>query len=283
MPTQASRNNGYDITPTTQGMRLFLNGFPKSGLHLLALMIAPIAKPIDKEDVWKNIWAGMFTGNGWSNEPGNMDAMLFKTSRLSDGHYLLSHCGYDDSVERFLWYSGIAHIFIYRDPRDIAVSQIYHIFNENDTFSHPDKIYYMKMGLEKALEAVISGTDRFPGVMDRWQHYAQWLNVPWVMSVRFEDIRQNPRATAANILNYVLNRVPLMLGNRVEIEPASLDDAVNTMVETARQTEYSATFRRGVVGEWQELFSERHVELFKQSDKDNWLERLGYRWDYGLG
>lgn len=139
------------------------------------------------------------------------------------------------------------------------------------------------MGLEKALEAVISGTDRFPGVMDRWQHYAQWLNVPWVMSVKFEDAIQKTHATAANILNYVLNRVPLMLGNRVEIEPSSLSDAVNTMVETAGQTELSATFRRGLVGEWQELFSERHVELFKQSDKDGWLERLGYRWDYGLG
>jgi len=36
------------------------------------------------------------------------------------------------------------------------------------------------------------------------------------------------------------------------------------------------SFRRGVSGEWREVFTDEHKELFKQYDNDNWLVRLGY-------
>ena len=262
--------------------RIFVNGFPKSGTHLLCLMINPIARPVPGEGMWRLPWSGNFMGNAWTEEEGRIEHAAFRLARVRAGYFIRGHMGYSEDMERFMYLLGIAHLFIYRDFRDVAVSQTFHIFNEDDNrFAHPDKKLYTDMGFDDALKAVITGVGRFSGVMDRWRHYAPWLDIDWVHSVSFEDIMANPHGETEDILRYAVNRIATIFGKEAQFDPVGLEIIVDQMVATSERRELSPTFRKGKVGSWRDHFTEEHKELFKQSDKDNWLVRLGYESDGG--
>lgn len=256
----------------------YLNGFPKSGLHLLALILRPMARPMVEEGPWDKPWAGTFANNSWTNEWVPLEKLLYKVSRLQDAHYFKAHTGYKEEVERFLWYSGISHIFVYRDLRDVAVSQSYHVVAGDDTrFSHPNKDLYRSLDShEEVLKAVIAGIDKYPGVFDRWEQYAGWLDVNWVRKVRFEDLRNKPHETVRGLVLYGLGRVAPLFNYKIAVNGDVFDLLIDAMVAEAGDTDRSITFRKGTIGQWREEFTPEIVDLFKEHDKNNWLVRLGY-------
>ena len=268
------KTDGFSITPTKHGIKLMLNGFPKSGLHLLGLMCTAFVSGIQDEMI-QTLWSGI--NGAWSLEPLDLNDRLFKFSRLGDGQFVFSHSVHNAKLVEFLWYSGVGIVFIYRDPRDIVVSQTHHILSDDDTFVHPGKELYRNLGgFDEVLSAVITGIDKYPGVMERWEFYREWLNVPWVLSVRFEDIRTDPVHWSKEIFSYSLNRVAMMFGKRVEIEPASLEKVAQTMIEHGNRTDLSSTFRKGRTGDWRDTFTSHHIDLFKQSDRQDRLAELKY-------
>jgi len=51
------------------------------------------------------------------------------------------------------------------------------------------------------------------------------------------------------------------------------------MAEASRDVKHSPTFRKGTTGQWRSEFSEEHVRLFKETDKNGELVRLGFAKD----
>lgn len=172
-------------------------------------------------------------------------------------------------------------LFIYRDPRDVAVSQTYHIENSNDEkHCHPNKQLFMDMGShEERLKAVIRGINQFKGVMERWELYAPWLNVDWVLPIKYEEMRENPKGVAENVISYVIERTvdntdgfpPIMVGDNIIEAIIQAEKAIGT-------TRWSTSYRKGIVGGWQEEFTPEHKKIFKETSGD-WLEKLGYEED----
>ncbi len=121
---------------------------------------------------------------------------------------------------------------------------------------------------------MIVGLDQYAGVVDRWRLFAPWLGVDWVYKFRFEDARRDPRATAYGLVRYGLYRLGEIF--EVQFDDPEADALVDLMVESAQNPANSGTFRAGRIGDWREEFSEEHKRLFKQADKENWLQRLGY-------
>ena len=266
----------YTIIPSKHGVKLMLNGFPKSGLHLLALMCGAFLRAMEDEMI-NTIWSGI--NGAWDLTPLDLNDRLYKLSRLGDGELIFSHSVYNKKLADFLWYCGTGVVFIYRDPRDVAVSQTFHVLSDDDALSHPDKQLYRDLGsFDAALEAVIVGIGKYPGVMARWEHYHGWLDVPWVLPVRFEDLRIESVEWAERIFSYALNRLAMMFHRTVEVEPESLRAVAEKMVELGNMTDKSSTFRAGRIGDWRSTFTERHVQLFKESDTGGWVEKLGYKW-----
>ena len=259
----------------------YLNGFPKSGLHLATLMMRPVAKPLADEGLFNRPWAGTFQDNSWTARWVPPEKVLYKISRLTDGHFLKGHCAYVPAVERFLWYAGISHVFIYRDLRDVAVSQSYHVISEeDDRMSHPDKALYRAMDShEDVLKAVVGGYRQYPGVLDRWATYVEWMNVGWTLRVRFEDLRERPYEAAARILRYGLGRVAPIFECQLKVVQEVFDLCVEAMVQAGADTAKSPTFRKGTVGQWREEFTPEIKALFKDCDRENWLVKLGYERD----
>jgi hypothetical protein len=123
---------------------------------------------------------------------------------------------------------------------------------------------------------VIGGLGRFPALIHRWEYFAQWLQVPWVCSIRYEDVLEKPQACAERIFRQAMERSARTFDRRVSFEPLGLETLTRVMASATRQHDRSPTFRKGVAGAWRELFTAEQVALWKALDSEHWLERLGY-------
>jgi hypothetical protein len=254
----------------------YLMGFPKSGTHLLESLMRPFVHRMPPTQLHPRQWVGTFEDNSWSDKWNDLQRTMYDFGQLRPGHYFLGHCGYREDLERFLYNLGIAFVMIYRDLRDVAVSQLHHCIDDNDVWTHPDKELYRAMSYDDALAAVITGVGKFTGLLDRWELYAPWLKVDWVLNVKYEDILADPGGEAKNIVEYGLARLAGIWDWKLHAPGPGLADLTHEMAKMSRDTDKSPTFRRGVSGGWRDVFKPRHCELFKQYDRNNWLVRLGY-------
>lgn len=272
------------MTPVTADVvrpRYVVSALPKSGLHLFVGMIQAICEPMPGHFLHHNgPWWGTFDGHSFTSQWGDIERQLRLASFLQPGKFFRGHVGYLPEVERFLFHMGVAHVFIYRDLRDVAVSQTFHVRStEDDRFIHPAKQFYQSMSFDDALSAVIAGAGPYTGVMERWEFYAPWLDVEWVHKVRFEDALADREAVARDILDYGLRRTLGGFDADLKVDRDNYTEAIKAMVEASQNTGASVTFRTGKVGGWREHFTEEHKRLFKESDASGWLVTLGYEQD----
>jgi len=258
----------------------YLNGFPKAGTHLLVSMMKAHARPMPPVQMHPKEWIGTFDHHSWTNEWCDMTRLMYDFGHLLPGYYFKGHCGWTEELETHLLNLGIAMVFIYRDLRDVAVSQTFHILTEDKSgWRHDNKEAYRELGFDGALEAVIVGKQIgdvwYPGVIERWEHYAPWLDVGWVESISFQEARLDPEQVAARLIRYGLGRLARIYGMELMEPGEAFQDAVNEMAESSRDTDNSNTFRKGQVGGWREHLTEGHKRLFKDGD-NGWLVRLGF-------
>ena len=134
---------GQDVTP-----KYLVNGCPKHGLHLLAMMVEGAVNPAPDSLFTDRNWVGTFMDHSFSLQWNNMDRWFFIMSRLQQGQYYRGHVGYRQDVSEFMRLARVGHVFIYRDLRDVAVSQAYHVLNRTpNRFNHPqDKSTHHRAG-----------------------------------------------------------------------------------------------------------------------------------------
>ena len=260
----------------TVDYRIFINGFPKSGTHLMEQYIRPICPPMKAEKPW----AGSFAGNSWT-EVWIEDFRLFRQiGWIGDGTYAKGHMAHRKDIEMFFWGIGASVLFIYRDPRDVAVSQTHHILGNGQ---HPEREPYQKAaeegGFREALKMVIRGyqgqernvttgkRNFYSGVMRRWRHYAPWLAVPWAMQIKFEDAINRREEVANALVNLVVTRAALHRGYTATIPDEVRVKHVERMVAHTYETQFSPTFRQGTDNQYLEHFDDEIKALWKKHDK----------------
>ena len=247
--------------------RLYLNGFPKSGLHLAELMVGSIFQQAFPD--WN--WYGT---NAWNTEPKNLDKSA-KLAIIQPGSYLKGHSGYSEDIKNMLIGLQIGMVFIYRDLRDVAVSQTYHILSDRESLMHPAREYYAK-DFNTVLKQVISGINEYDGLLSRWKIFSPWMDKFWVLPVRYDEMLKRPEKAAGRFFDY-FHRLAVTFAGKEEIK---IDKDVKTrtvkrMVGKMRQRQ-SITFRKGKTGEWRYEFKKEHADLFKEHDTDNVLLKLGF-------
>ena len=162
--------------------------------------------------------------------------------------------------------------FIYRDPRDMLVSQVFFATDMHE--EHGMHEYYNSLpDFGERLKVAIAGIDRdqlhMVSVKQRYDAVFQWLQQENVMCIRFEDLINNRDAT----LNIMLDEVE---STGYEIS-APREKALSVLVD-AIQPRKSHTFRSGKTGGWREHFTDEHKKVFKDVAGDL-LVRLGYEKD----
>jgi len=172
----------------------------------------------------------------------------------------------------FLTSSGRVNFFIYRDPRDMLVSQVFFATDMHEEHGMHD-FYNSLPDFGERLKVAITGVDRdglkMVSVQQRYEGVFAWLATPGVMCLRFEDLVNNRDATLLSMLDEVEKT-----GYKI---PTPRAKAISILVE-AIQPRKSHTFRSGKTGGWREFFTEEHKKLFKDVAGDLAV-RLGYERD----
>ena len=244
---------------------IFGNSKPKSGSHLLLQILNGFTqlipyKYVDAEPVRTS------TKEGRRKSQAEISAELENVPRG------VIRWGYVDASPEnasFLTQSGRVNYFIYRDPRDLLVSQVFFATDMHEEHGMHD--YYTSLpDFGERLNVAITGIDRdglyMVDVKERYAGVFEWLKTPGVMCIRFEDLINNREGTLSAMLAEVEKT-----GYNI---PMPREKALSVLVE-AIQPRKSHTFRSGKTGSWREFFSEEHKKLFKDVAGDL-VVRLGY-------
>ena len=164
---------------------------------------------------------------------------------------------------------GRVNYFIYRDPRDMLVSQVFFATDMHE--EHGMHAFYNSLpDFGERLKVAITGVDRdglkMVSVKQRYEGVFEWLEQPQVMCIRFEDLINKRDATLTAMLDEVEKT-----GYQI---PTPREKAIAILIE-AIQPKKSHTFRSGKTGGWKEYFAEEHKTLFKEVAGDL-LVKLGY-------
>jgi hypothetical protein len=244
---------------------IFGNAKPKSGSHLLLQVldgftrILPLAY-VDAEPVRS------ITKDGQRRSSAEI---------LEDLHRLASGVigwGYLDPTPEnieFLCRPNRVNYFIYRDPRDVLVSQVY--FATDMYEDHGMHAYYKSLpDFSARLKVAITGIEReglkMVSVRERYEAVLGWLQIKSVLCLRYEDFLERTEATLGAMLDAVESAGYAVPTPRVE---------ALRLLQEAIQPGKSRTFRSGKAGGWREHFSDEHKRLFLDVAGDL-LVRLGY-------
>ena len=244
---------------------IFGNSKPKSGSHLLLQILNGFTqimpyKYVDADPI------RTITKNGRRR---TADEVLTDLKRTPSG---IISWGYLEATKEnasFLTEAGRVNYFIYRDPRDLLVSQVFFATDMHEEHGMHD--YYKSLpDIGARLKVAITGIEqdglRMVSVKQRYEGVFQWLEQKNVMCMRFEDLINDRDET----LNAMLDDVE-KTGYKI---PTPREKAIEILVE-AIQPKKSHTFRAGKTGGWKTYFTDEHKKLFKDIAGDL-VVRLGY-------
>lgn len=244
---------------------IFGNSKPKSGSHLLLQILNGFTKIMP----YRYVDADPIRTIEKEGRRKAKEEILDELKRVPTG---VIGWGYLEATEEnasFLTAAGRVNYFIYRDPRDMLVSQVF--FATDMHGEHGMHAYYNSLpDVAARLKVAITGIDRdglyMVNVRQRYEGVFQWLEQKNVMCICFEDLISNRDDT----LNAMLDEVE-KTGYEI---PTSREKALSVLAK-AIQPKKSHTFRSGKTGGWKEHFTVGHRELFKDVAGDL-LVRLGY-------
>ena len=244
---------------------VFGNSKPKSGSHLLLQVLNGFTQIMPYRYVAADP-IRTITREGRRRQPKELLADL---RHLPSGVIGWGYVEASSENTAFMCQPGRVNYFIYRDPRDMLVSQVFFATDMNE--EHGMHAYYNSLpDFNERLKVAITGIDRdglhMVSVKQRYEGVFQWLEQQQVMCIRFEDMIDNRNAT----LNAMLEQVE-KTGYKI---PTPRQEAISLLVE-AIQPRKSHTFRSGKTGAWREHFTVEHRKLFKEVAGDL-LVRLGY-------
>ena len=244
---------------------IFGNSKPKSGSHLLLQILNGFTQIMP----YRYVDADPIRTIKYEGGRRTADEILADLKRVPQG---VIGWGYVDATKEnasFLTAAGRVNYFIYRDPRDMLVSQVF--FATDMHGEHGMHDYYNSLpDVASRLKVAITGIEKdglkMVGVKQRYEGVFAWLNQKNVMCIRFEELINNRDATLSAMLDEVEKT-----GYKI---PTLREKALAVLVE-AIQPKKSHTFRSGKTGGWKEHFAEEHKKLFKDVAGDL-LIKLGY-------
>jgi len=241
------------------------NSFPKSGTHLLF----QIADGLPNATNFGLFLASM-TSSFRFRERSPEDATKI-IRRFVPGEIVRGHLFYNLQYAADLAEKNVVHYFVYRDPRDVVVSEAHYLREMNRW--HRLAPYFRKLlSMDEAIMLSITGLDppipgiEYPNIAARFARYAGWLERNDCLSIRFEDLASDARTVS---IRRMVEFYAAHCRGGLDIEAC-----VRSM--TARiSPERSHTFRSGKKAGWQKEFNAEHRRVFDQLAGDL-LIHLGY-------
>lgn len=256
------------------GPKVFVNTVPKAGSHLLTQLLARIP------GLW---FSGLhITGREFQADVampgdgrGELDLNAFRRSigRVRRGQYLTAHVGSSPGVLEMTSEQGFRRLLLIRDPRDICVSHAHHVSITPSRPHHQRFAHQMSSFDERLMASIVGlaplGSDvGLPSIGERLDRYRGWLEDPATYVIRFEDLVGPSGGGSASAQRAAVRGLLRHCGH----------EASDPLVERLTNSGHgrpTATFRRGVIGDWQNYFNEDHRSAFSGVASGQ-LEAFGY-------
>ncbi len=251
------------------GPRVFANGFPKAGTHLIATLLRALPQMM---------FSGVHRAAGDYYGPGGLEDLDWPALRrtlqsVNRGQYMTGHFPAVDGLGQLLSDLEYSSLLVLRDPRDVVVSAQRYVCGLRSHDLHRRFSQQLRTS-DDQLMAMILGfeADEFgrglPSIGVRLDSYLGWFDDHRTLIVRFEDMvgtagGGDERAQVASVAEIARH-----VGR--ELSSGRADELAHRVWSPR-----SSTFHSGQIGGWQEVFSDAHREAFKRVACDQ-LIRLGY-------
>ncbi|TWU28089.1 sulfotransferase domain-containing protein [Bythopirellula polymerisocia] len=246
---------------------VFANSFPKSGTHLLDQIVEAFPG-------MRNFgsFLSSMTSSFQFRERTRQSTLNFISSTIA-GELTRAHLFFSEEYAAALAKRNVIHFFIYRDPRDVVISEAHYLRSLN-RWHRLHKVFRSTPTLDDAIMLSIQGLQdcngslNYPDIGTRFERYAGWIGRSDVYSMRFEDLVGDLRDQILDemIDFYQQGTLELMGENSADIK-------VNMITNIA--PERSHTYRKGKSGGWRDRLKVQHREEFKRVAGDL-LIQLGY-------
>ena len=238
----------YDQNPP-----VLANSFPKSGTHLLL----QILKRLPDVKHYGTFIASM-PSITFRERSSRKHVQII--DRIIPGEAVPAHLFYQDAFEKVLQDKNVVHYFIYRDPRDVVISEAHYLARMNK-WHRMHSYFASKQTLENQISLAITGVDApdfpydYPNVAERFSCYRGWLECPHVLSLKYEDLTSSRRREhLQRIVHYYADYQDCYL---------DINKIVDKM-ERCIQPEKSHTFRSGEVGDWRNTMTPENIQQMKE-------------------
>ncbi|HGY54742.1 MAG TPA: hypothetical protein ENK44_03480 [Caldithrix abyssi] len=250
------------------GFPILANSIPKSGTHLLINILKSLPSVRD----WGNFLASTpsFTFRELSLETVRKKIEYFVPNELIGAHLF-----YNQETDAALRQKQVIHYFVYRDPRDIVVSEAHYLAEMNRwhfLHSYFKSLPDMESRIELSIKGLgdLPGERKYPNIAKRLSYFIPWINNGHVFAIKYEELISDKKTEAINgILTHYASKQSV------------LDSKENLIEQILKNInpKNSHTFRTGKAGNWKTVFTERQKDLFKEIAGDLLIE-LGYEKDY---
>lgn len=241
---------------------MLCNSFPKSGTHLLLQALQALPGKTHYGSFIASVPSIIFRRRS--------DASILRRIRaIAPGEIVPAHLYYSPAAEAALSEKKCVHYFIYRDLRDVILSES-HYLAEMAWWHALHRPFRKTCGdiarMKLAMHGMVEKYSEYPDIARRFGFYEGWVNNPNACAVRFEDlVGGNRDSTLQRMMTFYAERSPVS-GDA----SAFVADAEQRM-----RPEASHTFHRGETGRGARRMSdELHAEF--QETAGILMKKLGY-------
>ncbi len=239
---------------------IIVNSFPKSGTHLVMQVIEAIEGP-------KNFGNFLASTPSLTYREVHPEKLAKRINKLLPGEIVGAHLHYYDVLSSAMENINAFHVFIYRDLRDVAISEAHYLYNMNkwhrlrkEFLKFPDELDRIKLSLngDPSLKDC-----SYPNIVERFRMFEKWISTKNVFVIRYEDLMSERRQEI--LTNLARSYVTF---SKREIDTQELI----TKMENAIEPSKSHTFRKGTINQWKEKFTEqmkRDYQLMIEGEFEN--------------
>jgi hypothetical protein len=234
---------------------IIVNSLPKSGTHLL-MQIA--------QELPDRRYFGSFIAQtpSLTLRMRSQDELTRRISGIVPGEVLGTHLYCTVETEKALTAVNALHLFIWRDPRDVLLSEAHYLAKMNRWHAMHKTFAALPDAEQRTKLAITGNGGRYPGADERIGAYMGWLESDNCLSLRYEDLVAPE--TQVRECQRILDAYSALSGKTDGLPTAdTLVDAINP--------ERSHTFNRGGIGRWKTEMSEANLALCHER-LGPWLE-----------
>lgn len=255
--------------------RVFVTSVPKAGTHLATAILDEL--PRMRFSGW-HVTPQDFRRAAGDVDWSRVEALL---ARQPQGSFVRAHFPWSARLAELLDRHGYRTIFVYRDPRDVAVSHAFYVSRLARHVVH-GRYAALTTDSDRILASIVGSPadvhgPAVPPVARAVEEFLPWRTTRGVLSCRFEDLVGERGGGSAERQRRAVESIARHVNRPLEPEE------VGAVVDRAWSPS-SITFRRGAIGDWVNHFDASHREAFRgraaraviaygYEDDDGWIDR----------